>query len=405
VRTEERAEASPGGRDRAEERRRLRRGFAYCLWVFLGLRVGLSLVALAGVGLLPDIDNAVGPPGWDPSPVTPGWHNLVTAWERFDGLWFLRIATDGYVDGDGSAAFFPLYPLLIRFLSPLLGGHPLAAAYLVSHLAAFGSMALLYFLTASEWGERVARRTVLYLAVFPTSFFLLAPYSESLYLVLVLACLWGARRKRWAVAGLAGAAAAATRNVGVLLLLPLSVEAVHQWLEDRSALRLVRSLAWSALVVAGAGAYLLYWQGLSGDWLAPLHQQANWQREGSFPLATVIRGTREAFRFIGEYPGGYHLVDWLIVVPALAAGVWVARRARPMFTTYTWISILAPLSFIFPLRPFMSVPRFLLPIFPILWAGAVWGLRRRAIHEVLVAASAGLLVLLTVLFVNWYYVF
>jgi hypothetical protein len=405
VRTEERAEASPGGRDRAEESRRLRRGFAYCLWVFLGLRVGLSLVALAGVGLLPDIDNAVGPPGWDPSPVTPGWHNLVTAWERFDGLWFLRIATDGYVDGDGSAAFFPLYPLLIRFLSPLLGGHPLAAAYLVSHLAAFGSMALLYFLTASEWGERVARRTVLYLAVFPTSFFLLAPYSESLYLVLVLACLWGARRKRWAVAGLAGAAAAATRNVGVLLLLPLSVEAVHQWLEDRSALRLVRSLAWSALVVAGAGAYLLYWEGLSGDWLAPLHQQANWQREGSFPLATVIRGTREAFRFIGEYPGGYHLVDWLIVVPALAAGVWVARRARPMFTTYTWISILAPLSFIFPLRPFMSVPRFLLPIFPILWAGAVWGLRRRAIHEVLVAASAGLLVLLTVLFVNWYYVF
>ena len=405
MRTEERAEASPGGRDRAEERRRIRRGFAYCLWVFLGLRVGLSLVALAGVGLLPDIDNAVGPPGWDPSPVTPGWHNLVTAWERFDGLWFLRIATDGYVDGDGSAAFFPLYPLLIRFLSPLLGGHPLAAAYLVSHLAAFGSMALLYFLTASEWGDRVARRTVLYLAVFPTSFFLLAPYSESLYLLLVLACLWGARRNRWAVAGLAGAAAAATRNVGVLLVLPLSVEAVHQWLEDRSGLRLVRSLAWSALVVAGAGAYLLYWQGLAGDWLAPLHQQANWQREGSLPLATVIRGTREAFRFIGECPGGYHLVDWLIVLPALAAGVWVARRARPTFTTYTWINILAPLSFIFPLRPFMSVPRFLLPIFPILWAGAVWGLRRRGIHEVLVAASAGLLVLLTVLFVNWYYVF
>jgi mannosyltransferase PIG-V len=405
MRTEERAEAPPGGRDRPEERRRLRRGFAYCLWVFLGLRVGLSLVALAGVGLLPDIDNAVGPPGWDPSPVTPGWHNLVTAWERFDGLWFLRIATAGYVDGDGSAAFFPLYPMLIRFLSPLLGGHPLAAAYLVSHLAALGSMAFLYFLTASEWDERMARRSVLYLAVFPTSFFLLAPYSESLYLLLVLACLWGARRKLWAVAGVAGGAAAATRNLGVLLVVPLAVEALHQWLEERSGQRLVRSLAWSAVVVAGAGGYLLYWEGLSGDWLAPFHQQANWQREGSFPLATVIWGTREAFRFVGEYPGGYHLVDWLIVVPALAAGVWVARRARPVFTMYTWISILAPLSFIFPLRPFMSVPRFVLPIFPILWAGAAWGLRRRGIHEVVVATSAGLLVLLTVLFVNWYYVF
>jgi hypothetical protein len=241
--------------------------------------------------------------------------------------------------------------------------------------------------------------------VFPTSFFLLAPYSESLFLLLALLCLWGARRGRWAVAGLAGAAASATRNVGVLLAVPLAVEAVHQWLERRSVRRLLVSLAWSAVVVAGVGAYLLYWRDLSGDALAPLHQQANWQREGSFPLATVLGGTREAFRFVGEYPGGYHLVDWLIVVPALVAGLWVVVRSRALYGVYTWLSLLAPLSFIFPLRPFMSVPRFLLPVFPILWAGAVWGLRRRGIHEAVVAVSAGLLGLLTVLFVNWYYVF
>ena len=66
---------------------------------------------------------------------------------------------------------------------------------------------------------------------------------------------------------------------------------------------------------------------------------------------------------------------------------------------------MAPLAFIFPLRPFMSLPRFLLPLFPLLWAGAVWGLRRRWAHEVLIAVSAGLLGLLTVLFVNWYWVF
>jgi Mannosyltransferase (PIG-V) len=403
VRTEDRpATEAP---DRAEERARVMRALRFCLWVFLGLRVGLSLVALAGVGLLPDIDNEVGPPGWAPSPVTPGWHNVVTAWERFDGLWFLRIATEGYVDGDGSAAFFPLYPLLIRGLSPLLGGHPLAAAFVISHAAAFGSMVLLYLLTASEWDERVARRTVVYLAVFPTSFFLLAPYSESLYLLCVLACLWAARRGRWAVAGVAGAAAAATRNLGVLLVIPLLVEALHRWREDRSGARLARSLLWIALVPLGVGAYLLYWQASAGDALAPLHQQVDWQREASFPVATLLRGTREAFRFVGEYPGGYHLVDWLIVVPAVIAGIWVVRRARPIYTAYTWASLLAPLSFIFPLRPFMSMPRFLLVVFPLLWAGAVWGLRRRGVHEALVACSATLLGLLTVLFVNWYYVF
>jgi hypothetical protein len=404
VRTEERHPAAPAERA-GEERARIRRGLTYCLWMFLGLRVGLSLLALAGVGLLPEIRNSVGPQGWPASEVTPGWHNLVTAWERFDGLWFLRIATAGYVDGDGSAAFFPLYPLLIRFLSPLLGGHPLAAAFFISHAAAYGAMAFLYFLTASEWDERVARRTVLYLAVFPTSFFLLSPYSEALYLLLVLACLWGARRGRWAVAGLAGAGAAATRNLGVLLVLPLVVEAFQRWREERAPRRLVTSVAWSALVVIVLAAYLAFWRALSGDALAPLHQQATWQREASFPLATVVRGTREAFRFVGLFPGGYHLVDWLIVVPALAGALWVVVRARPMYTAYTWASMVAPLSFIFPLRPFMSLPRFLLPVFPILWAGAVWGLRRRGVHEALVAVSAGLLALLTVLFVNWYYVF
>lgn len=385
------------------ERARILRGIGYCAWVFLGLRVGLSVVALAGVGLLPAIDNSVGPPGWPASEVTPGWHNLVTAWERFDALWFLRIATAGYVDGDGSAVFFPLFPLLIRGLS--VGGHPLAAAFLVSHAAAFGSMVVLYFLTAGEFDERTARRTVLYLALFPTSFFLLAPYSESLFLLLVLVSLWAARRRWWWAAGLAGAAASATRNLGVLLVIPLAVEAVHQWRERRNRRALLVGLLWSAVAAAGALAYLAYWQASAGDFLAPIHQQENWQREGSLPLATLARGTVEAFRWVGQYPGGYHLLDWLIAVPAVLAAAWVAFRIRPVFGAYTVISVAAPLSYVFVPRPFMSLPRFLLVVFPILWPWAVFGLRRRGIHEVVVAVSAGLLTLLTVLFVNWYYVF
>jgi hypothetical protein len=391
--------------ERDSERARIRRGLRYSVAVFLGLRVGLTLLALAGVGLLPPIDNAVGPPGWPASEVTPGWHNLVTAWERFDALWFLRIATGGYVDGDGSAVFFPLYPLLIRALSPLLGGHPLAAAFLISHLAAFGSMVVLYFLTASEFDERTARRAVLYLAVFPTSFFLLAPYSESLFLFLVLVALWAARRGRWEVAGLAGAGASATRNLGVLLVLPLAMEAIQQARERRDSRQLAKGLLWSVVAVIGALAYMAFWQQVAGDALAPVRQQTNWQRVASFPLATVVRGTSEAFRFIGTYPGGYHLIDWLIAVPALAASVWVALRARPMYAVYTWASLAAPLSYVFLPRPFMSLPRFLLVVFPILWAGAVWAGRRRVVHEALLAVSSGLLALLTVLFVNWYYVF
>lgn len=398
----------------ADERQRVRRGVRYCVGVFLALRVGLTILGLAGVALLPhpgeaassaaSIPGPVGVPGWPAPPVTPGWHNAVTSFERFDGLWFLRIASDGYEDGDGSAAFFPGYPLLIRALSPLVGGSHLAAALLVANLAALGAMIVLYFLTASELDERAARRAVLYLAVFPTSFFLLAPYSEATFLLFALLSLWGARRGRWWLAGVAGAAAAATRSIGVLLVLPLAVEAIHQAREGRPGRTAVR-LAWAIVPVVGLAAYLGYWQATAGDWLAPIHQQATWQRTPAFPPAAAVEGTLQALRFPGQYPGGYHLVDWLVVAPAVAAAVWVALRTRPMYAVYTWASILAPLSFIFEPRPFMSLPRFVLVVFPILWAPVVLGLRRPWIHHLVMAVSSILLGVLTLLFVNWYYVF
>ncbi len=389
--------------DRARDRERIRRGVVYCLGVFAAVRVALTLVAALGTALLPHLD-PVGVPGWPAPEPTAGVHNFVTAWERFDALWFLRIADGGYVDGDGSAAFFPLYPLLIRGLSPVLGGHPLAAALLISNAAFLGALITLYLLTAPEWGERVARRSVLYLAVFPTALFFLAPYSESPFLFLALLSFWAARRGRWEVAGVAGALAAATRSIGIVLAAALLVEGIHQWREGRPGSP-ARPAVWALMVGSGTGLYLAYWGVVSGDWLAPFHQQAGWQREFELPWATLWAGTREAFRWIGQYPGGYHLLDWLLVIPALVAAGWVALRARPGYTVYTWGALLVPLSYVFADRPFMSLPRFLLVAFPLVWAAAVWAERRRGVHEALLGLSAMGLGVMLVLFANWYFVF
>ncbi|MEA2497706.1 MAG: hypothetical protein QOH26_111, partial [Actinomycetota bacterium] len=182
-----------------DERAALWDGVRYCLKVFISVRVGLFLLGLLAVALLPAND-APSVPGWNPSDLTPGWHNLFTAWERWDALWFLRIATDGYAAADGSAAFFPLYPLLVRGLSTVLGGHPLAAALIVSNLSYAGGLIVVYLLTAHEWTRDTARRTVLYMALFPTAFFFVAPYSESLFLFLSVSCLYAARRERWLLA-------------------------------------------------------------------------------------------------------------------------------------------------------------------------------------------------------------
>jgi hypothetical protein len=393
------------------ERARIRDGLLYCLKVFLALRLGLFVLALIGVAILPHDILPVSVPGWRAPGFTPGWHNLFTAWERQDALWFLRIATHGYRLHDGSAAFFPLYPLAIRAVSVVLFDHPLAASIVVSNAAFLGGMVVLYFLTSSELSEDAARKAVLYLAVFPTSFFFLAPYSESLFLLLSVTSFWAARRGKWPLAGAAGALAALTRNLGLLLLPALALEAMHQWRERQNAgdpaggRALAWSLLWSASVGLGTAAYLAYWQWFAGDWLRPITNQGLWQRVSSLPWNTLGQATRDTYQYAGAYPGGYHELDWVIVVPALAVAGYALARFRPAYGFYTWASILVPLCFSFLGRPLMSVPRFLVVLFPIFWGLALLAERKRIPHHLIVAVSAAGLGLLTVLFVNWYYIF
>jgi hypothetical protein len=206
------------------------------------------------------------------------------------------------------------------------------------------------------------------------------------------------------VAGVAGALAALTRNIGVLLVVPLAVEAAHQMWERRPRRFDPRSL-WVVGPAVGLGVYLWFWQRLSGDWLAPLHQQEGWQRDPTAPWNTLGSATQDAWEFLGIYPGGYHLVDWVVAVPVLLAAIGVAAWFRPTYTAYVWAGILAPLAFIFADRPLMSFPRFALPLFPVYWAFARWTEHRRVRRELLLAASASLMGLLFVLFANWLYVF
>jgi hypothetical protein len=167
----------------------------------------------------------------------------------------------------------------------------------------------------------------------------------------------------------------------------------------------LRGLAASVGPLVGAGAYALYWEWRITDWLAPVHQQNGWQRELVNPASTLLQGTKDAIQYVGLYPGGYHALDWLVAIPVLALAAYAAWTFRPSFGAYVLTSIAAPLVFIYPGRPFMSFPRFALPLFPVFWALARLTERSRLRRELAIAASAVLLGLLLVLFVNWLYVF
>jgi hypothetical protein len=145
---------------------------------------------------------------------------------RWDSVWYLRIADSGYGDSAPRAAFFPLYPLLVRAVATPFGaseGALLVAAYALSLAAFVAALFLLHRLTELELGRRVARPTLLLLAVFPAAVYFGAPYSESLFLLLAVGAFYAARSGHWAWAGTCAGLASGTRSAGLLLLIPLAM--------------------------------------------------------------------------------------------------------------------------------------------------------------------------------------
>src|SRR5439155_11444175 len=97
-------------------------------------------------------------------------------------------------------------------------GHFVVSGFVISLAASLGAFFLLHRLAEERLGTDGARRAVLYLAVFPLSLFLVAVYSEALFLLLALSAFVLAERGRWLPAWTAAGLAILTRIAGVAIL-------------------------------------------------------------------------------------------------------------------------------------------------------------------------------------------
>lgn len=377
--------------------------------VFAVVRVGLFFVGMLGTGLMPPAGGII-IPGRNPQPLRGGWQNGFTGWERWDALWFLRIAEDGYYVDDVSAAFFPLYPMVTRTVGQLLGDRWLLAGTLVSNVALVVALVLLHRLTELEFDRRTARRTVLYLCVFPTAFFLIAPYTESLFLALAVGCLYAARRGHWVLAGALGLSATTTRSTGVVLALALAVEGVLQFrASDRPARwrlqRLALAGAAAGVVPLGVVGYLAWWEATTGDWRRPFDlQRTAWSKEGLWPWETIGLGIRSATTEVGLVTGDYVMYELLVVLPVLAAVAWGIYRLRATYSAFALGSAILPLTLNLREHPLQSVPRYYLVVFPAYWAFVAFGDRFKA-HTAVLAISAAAMGLTSLLFVGWFRIY
>ncbi len=203
---------------------------AYAVSIFLTHRLLLSALGAVlaffapiepplGSALLRDVNPYFGGPSFF----------LLAPWQRWDTNWYIRIAQLGYDVGNGTTNFPPLYPFLVGVSGRLLVGQYMLAAMIISNLAYVAALTYLYKLTVKKFDESTARRTLLFLAAFPSAFFLAAAYTESLYLLLAVAAFYYAEDKRWYLAAGLAALAGITRIQGVLLVIPLG----YLYLEQR----------------------------------------------------------------------------------------------------------------------------------------------------------------------------
>src|SRR5215212_5750567 len=340
-------------------------------WKFILTTFVLSRLFFFGVGIV-----AAGSLPWVPVHTAPEAPDFLVPWSRWDGVYYLYIADEGYdVAFPDRMAFFPLFPMLMR-LGAALGGPTALWGVLVSLIATFCALYFVYRIAEKHWGLKVARNAVLTFAFFPTAFFLNAVYSEALFVAFAAGSYWAAYvRRELLLAGLLGALTAATRNSGVLLLIPL----VYLWLRNRS------EFGWRgpwqlALVPVGLLGYMIFLWYKFGDPLMFANGQTSWGRELTNPLATLANVWTSATEglkvvldpatlFLEQSPNPAYVASnavsiIFLVLFLVLMGIGFAVLP-PGLSGYTFLVMLPALLMPATAVPLLSMPRFPLGAFPL----------------------------------------
>jgi hypothetical protein len=168
--------------------------------------------------------------------VAPGWasskpvRSVLEPWLRWDTVWYLKVAKNGYQPASPENIFPPLYPLFVRVLGRTLGGQYLIASLLISWGAFFGACYLLNERIEQHYPDIQSRSGIWNMVFFPTAFFFFASYTESLFLLLVLLAWRYADRKNWLTANLLGSVLVLAKFFGLFLVFPFG----YMWWKNKT---------------------------------------------------------------------------------------------------------------------------------------------------------------------------
>lgn len=338
------------------------------IWpIFWFSRFSVLLVGFLGIALI----------GYAPN--TPPWrvypNDLLNLPARWDTGWYLGVAVDGYEwhparsTQQQNIAFFPMYPMLMRYGSLFAARQTMWVGVAISFVAFFLALRYLFRFARATLDEDRAAAGIALLAAYPFAFFYSAAYTESLFLLMTVAACYHFERDELKRAALWGLAAGLTRPNGCLLSVPLAFMAIRPlWTSGWRPV--VPRMAAAAMPGIGMLIYSTYIYSLTGNPLQWAAQNAAWGR--------VYRGFDALVGERVEFLQQYGLYDYasnraldMLYVAALVfvlASVWpVFRRFGLPYAVLILVNVLPPLA----MGGLLSMGRVTSVIFPtFLWLGA-----------------------------------
>ena len=349
-----------------------------------------------------------------PLPAREGWSPEIARrappLARYDSGWYRKIAEHGYgprppLGVASEHVFFPLYPALAGTIARGLRVDPFAAGMALSFAAMLAAAVLFVREGRRRLGERDSRAALFFLLLFPTSFFLLSMYAESLFLLLALLAFDAIRREKAASAVAFAFLAGWTRLPALALSVPLALA----WLTRASAAGRPRLRAdWLRAAVIGlapAAAVGLWIFGVGAYFGEPrlyFRLQESWNR-GSSPLAGLAQWGAALPSRLARGDARTHpvfLIDYANALLFLALGLYQAGRRRWSDATWTAGALLLPAA----TGISASVPRYLTVVYPAFYALAEIFRARPAARAAWWIGSAALLGAAIVAFVHWRWV-
>jgi len=298
---------------------------------------------------------------------------LLSPWYRWDTIHYLEIADFGYDFDLVNTVWPPLFPFVIKVLGFFIKPSILSAI-IGSNIFFILGIFLLFILVEELFDEKISQNTIFYLLIFPTSFFLIAPYSESLFLTLSVTVFLLIRKKKWLWAGVISAFAALCRVQGIILVVPIFVDLIRNYNKDRNFRYLLTNSLSCIYAPFAYGIYSLYvYFGLHANWPWKTLSLYWGQRfalpwEGFYYTISSLMGYT---KIIDYSPTIVKILNILLPLFSVYLLFKVRKKIPISFSIYSWIMLFIIICKVDYNDSLVSVIRYLLTVFPIFIAFAI----------------------------------